>query len=598
MYGRNDIGAIMKRTEEQQAHETVSREALHARLAHASHRIRQQSETMSGRQKRMQALADSQTERASVLNTAQHAFLVIGGDDTIRYANPVFRSISKHLFGRVPQPGYSVHDFIRDQDQASFDANLARARHGETVDIVRPSSSVREAGEKARWFRFVYAPVSWEAETGAKGLKGLDSACQESQDSGWSHLVVMHVEDITQQRVSGQALERSLERHRSLVKGALDSVASAIFIADADEQVVWANQQAELFFQFPRESVLGQDRSRVIQHYLAPRVEDPDAFEHKLHEPSGGRSTPRDDSGFVCRVRPTEAVQERVLEYRTIPIECGIYAGGRIEHFYDITQLKETEQQLLDAKLCAEQSKEQTRRFLSTVSHEVRTAAAGILGFAELLLEKDLDEEAHYFTELIEENGRSLLGLLSNVLDFARIETGTPISEDQPFSPEKCGRQALDAIRSLAIQKDLDLDLHVTNAVPRMVLADPVRLRQVLTNLLSNAVKFTDEGHVSVHVDAVPHESSRDEEQGTPGDLDLLVSVCDTGIGISREAQSHLFEAFFQAELDPCRQVDGSGLGLYIVGRLVDGLNGSIALDSAPGAGSRFHLRIPVRRLS
>ena len=587
----------MRHTEDEQAQETISEQTPHAQLENATHGTCQQSTTLSAQQTRMKASVVAQEPR-SVWSTAQHAFLVIGSDDTICHASPVFRSIWKQFFGRVPQPGHPVRDFVRDQDQASFDANLSRARQGETVDIVRPFSKGWEAGEKTRWFRFVYAPISCKAETGTEGLDMPPAMFREAQHPGRPHRVVMHVEDITQQRASNPALERTLERHRSLVKGALDSAASAILIADADGEVVWVNQQAELFFQFQRESVLGQDRSRVIQHYLAPRVADPDAFEHELREPSAGQSTRGDARGFECRVRSTESVQERVLEYRTTPIECGIYTGGRIEHFYDITRLKETEQQLLDAKLFAEQSKEQTRQYLSTVSHEVRTAAAGILGFAELLLEKDLDEEAHYFAELIEDNGRSLLGLLSNVLDFARIETGTPTSEDQPFSPETCGRQALDAVRSLAIQKDLDLDLQVTNAVPEMALGDPVRIRQVLTNLLSNAVKFTDDGHVSVQIDAELQESIRNEEQSKPGDLNLMVSVCDTGIGISREEQSHLFEAFFQAGSDSHRHIGGSGLGLYIVGRLLEGLNGSIALDSAPNSGSRFHLRIPVRRMS
>jgi signal transduction histidine kinase len=269
-----------------------------------------------------------------------------------------------------------------------------------------------------------------------------------------------------------------------------------------------------------------------------------------------------------------------------------MYAGGRVDHFYDITRLKKTEAQLLDAMCSAERSRERTRRFLSTVSHEVRTAAAGIIGFAELLLEKDLDEESHHFAELIETNGRSLLSLLSNVLDLARIETGMSSTEDQPFSPEKCARQALDAVRSLALQKSLHLELQVTDAVPETVLGDPVRLRQVLTNLLSNAVKFTDEGRVTVRIDA---DGRKKEDEAEAREFDLLVSVCDTGIGIPAEEQGHLFEAFVQAGSDSDRQFSGSGLGLYIVGRLLDVMNGRIALDSAPGAGTRFHLRIPVR---
>lgn len=591
------LGAHMEEAGEGKSHERLSTQALHAQLENANHRIRQQTETLRAQQARIDALVASQQELGSVLRTAQHAFLVIGDDDTIRHANPVFRTLSEHLFGRVPTPGDPVHDFVRDQDRETFDANLAKARAGETVEAVRSFSFVSEGEEATRWFRFIYAPVSWASEAEGLTLPDVVSAGPHAPDP--SPLVVMHIEDITQQRMSEEALERSLKRHRSLVNGALDSVSSAIFIADADERIVWVNQQAEAFFQFPRESVLGEDRCRVIQHHLAPRVADPDAFERKLRQPSADPGPPANSSRFVCRIRPTESAKGRVLEYRTGPIESGMYAGGRIEHFYDITRLKETETQLLDAKCSAERSREQTRRFLSTVSHEVRTAAAGIIGFAELLLEKDLDEESHHFAELIENNGRSLLSLLSNILDLARIETGMSSTKDQPFSPQKCGQRALDAIRSLAVQKNLDLRLQTTDAVPATVLGDPVRLRQVLTNLLSNAVKFTDDGRITVRMDTAPREP--EEEAGRRGEpapeaFDLLVSVCDTGVGISAEEQGDLFEAFVQAGSDPDRQFGGSGLGLYIVGRLLDGMGGSIALDSAPGAGSRFHLRIPVQR--
>ncbi len=597
-------GAHMREADDGRPQESVSTQVLHAQLENANHRIRQQTETLRVQQERIDRLVASQKERGSVSRTAQHAFLVIGDDNTIRHAHPVFRTISEQLFGCIPKPGDPIHDVVRDQDRETFDANLAKARKGETVDIVQSFSFLSKAGEVTRWFRFVFAPVSKAPESSQapepsrapeperEGLALPDFVPLAPHEPDSSPLVLMHIEDITQRQLSEEALERSLNRHRSLVNGALDSVSSVIFIVDADERVVWVNQQAEAFFQFTRGSVLGEDRCHVIQHYLAPRVADSDAFERRLRQPSVDPSLPGNGSGFVCRVCPTESARGRVLEYRTIPIESGMYAGGRVEHFYDITRLKKTEGQLLDAKHSAERSREQTRRVLSTVSHEVRTAAAGMIGCAELLLEKDLDEESRHFAELIETSGRSILRLLSNVLDLARIETGMLSTEDHPFSPEKCGVRALDAVRSLAVQKSLDLRLHVTDAVPSTVLGDPVRLRQVLINLLSNAVKFTDDGRVTVHMDVERHES---DEETDSDDLDLLVSVCDTGIGISAEEQGRLFEAFVQAGSDPDRQVGGSGLGLYIVGRLLDVMGGRLALDSAPDAGSRFHLRIPVR---
>jgi PAS domain-containing protein len=155
----------MSKADKETRPEALSMQALHARLENANRQLRQQTETLHAQQERIDALVASQNELESVLRTAKHAFLVIGDDDTIRHANPVFRSISEQLLDRLPEPGDPVHDFVRDQDREAFGAHLAKARKGETVDIVRSFSSVSETGEETRWFRFVYAPVSWRSET-------------------------------------------------------------------------------------------------------------------------------------------------------------------------------------------------------------------------------------------------------------------------------------------------------------------------------------------------------------------------------------------------------------------------------------------------
>jgi signal transduction histidine kinase len=143
--------------------------------------------------------------------------------------------------------------------------------------------------------------------------------------------------------------------------------------------------------------------------------------------------------------------------------------------------------------------------------------------------------------------------------------------------------------------------METSGPVPDLVRGDRLRIRQILINLLSNAVKYTDEGSVSLRVEAQPIDTEvrspePDITEDIPRDADLVLyfSVCDTGIGISKEEQAHLFDAFYQAGDDADRSHGGSGLGLNIVGKLVRALGGSLAIDSAPGAGSRFHVRLPV----
>ena len=222
--------------------------------------------------------------------------------------------------------------------------------------------------------------------------------------------------------------------------------------------------------------------------------------------------------------------------------------------------------------------------FLANMSHEIRTPMNAVIGMTTLLLETSTTDEQRDFAETIRMSGDALLTIINDILDFSKIEAGQLELERQPFELRQCLEDSVDLVAQRAAEKGLELVILLSPEVPRRVVGDPSRLRQILANLLSNAVKFTEAGHVAV--DAWVALGSG--EQGRQ----LHFAVHDSGIGIPLDRRDRLFRPFSQVDASVTRRYGGTGLGLTISKRFVEMMGGEIWVDSELGRGSTFHFTI------
>ncbi|WP_160774997.1 ATP-binding protein [Stappia sediminis] len=358
-------------------------------------------------------------------------------------------------------------------------------------------------------------------------------------------------------------LKESDERHRSV----LDSLGDVIIRRGEGGDVTYANDAAARLF--PREVAPVAGKALALDIGGEGDGQDGAFGDIRLETVEG----PRWFSRLDLAVR--DPMDERPL-VQTI--------------LRDITSRRAMEEELVEARDMAEAASVAKSRFLATVSHEIRTPLNGILGMAGLLRDTRQTLEQKSYTEALVGSGESLLHLIDEVLEFSKVEAGRVELAEEAVSVSGLVEGVVELLAPKAQLKGLEIAARIGADVPREIVSDGKRLRQVLFNLAGNGLKFTETGGVAIEVDRV-EAGPLERERG----IGLQILVRDTGVGFTGEQAERLFREFEQIDHGLSRRYGGTGLGLAISRRLVTLMGGTIEAEASPGAGATFRVRLPVK---
>jgi CheY-like chemotaxis protein len=371
---------------------------------------------------------------------------------------------------------------------------------------------------------------------------------------------------LTEPQLLGQSLHNAIERHCILEKlkaseqrfrGVLDSSSDGIVVTDLNGNILFQNTATKLLL----------SSLNISQGSKFPLT--PDAEKEQIitlsHIP--GRSAPL-----------TVSVKTTFSHWNDKPAYCLTLR--------DFTDRQVMMDAVVVAQKLADLSNQAKSAFLANMSHEIRTPLNGIMGAATLLLDTQLTREQSDYVNTISHSSDFLLTLINDLLDFSKIEAGKIAVEQIPFNLKEIIQTCLDQFNEAMRGPDVEFIQNISSELPKIVIGDPWRLRQILTNLLSNAFKFTQKGSVTLSV--MGHSQS-----GSLASLEFTVK--DTGIGISEQLIPNLFSPFMQGDMSITKRYGGTGLGLAISKRLTQLMNGDLTVRSSFGRGSSFCLTLPLK---
>jgi PAS domain S-box-containing protein len=389
----------------------------------------------------------------------------------------------------------------------------------------------------------------------------VDIIAIRQQFNGGEHLFLV-MRDARSRKEAESRLRDQLYFTNTLI----DTIPSPIFYKDMDGQYLGCNQAFEEMLGLSREKLIGKTVYDISPNDLAESYHKSD-----MDLIRNGRA-----QIYESEVVGHDRICRNVIFHKAVFKDSDGKRAGLVGVFVDITELKEYEAELLLSRDKAEVANRAKSEFLAVMSHEIRTPLNAILGVTEILQGTDIDSDQSNFLGVLKRAGNNLLTLIEDILDITQIESGLMTFKNSPINIKELTCDALEVHAQSAGNKGLCLSHHIDPATPEQFYSDPKRIRQILLNLLGNAVKFTEQGDVELQI-------SNHNSQG------ILFSIRDTGIGISEENRTLIFEPFSQADSSLTRQYGGVGLGLSICKRLVDAMGGRIWVEGGLGKGSIFH---------
>ena len=381
------------------------------------------------------------------------------------------------------------------------------------------------------------------------------------------------VHNITEKKAAEDVLRRAEEKLRSV----WDNVVDGIIVFDKKGSIQSLNPAAERIFGYAGAEILGRDISVLMSESHRRQGED-DGF-----LTTDRRMSRRETIGIRRELEGRRSdgsifpIDLAVSEFR---IDGELNFTGIVR---DVTERRDHEESLRQAKSKAEEASRAMSRFLANMSHEIRTPLTAVIGFAEVLQRGVADErESREYLETIVTSGRHLRTIIDDILDLSKIAADRMEYHRVRCSPHRVYSEVISILRVRAAEKGLSLEYHWTGRVPESILTDPDRLRQLLMNLIGNAIKFTDRGGVMVTASLACDAP----------DPKMILEVRDTGIGIAKEQLENIFSPFTQADGSISRRFGGTGLGLAIGRNIAQALGGDLTVESRPGEGSVFRAAI------
>ncbi|QDU82038.1 Virulence sensor protein BvgS precursor [Polystyrenella longa] len=379
-------------------------------------------------------------------------------------------------------------------------------------------------------------------------------------------VVRSRIQDRKRQYVVRRLLE-SLDHRRSEFQQLADAMPQMVFITNSEGKFEFLNQRARTFLGYDREVFSAFNPCEVIHADDVARAESRWIMSMESHK------------SYHCEFRVKEANSGKFKWHlaRAVPVRD---EKGDVTQWYatctDIHQRKLAEKKLSEALIKSTTAGIAKSEFLANMSHEIRTPMTAILGYAELLIEREEDKEKKQYLEIIQRNGGFLLDIINDILDLSKIEAGKLEIALEELELRPFIENTLTLLEERANEKEIEFEVEVDSVVMESIQTDSKRLRQILVNLIGNAIKFTEVGRVRLEV-------SQDSER-------IVFSVKDTGIGMNKDQTTRLFQPFQQGDASITRNFGGTGLGLAISQRLAKMLGGEIRVISEPGVGSTFSL--------
>ncbi len=514
------------------------------------------------RQATQQRLSRTESHLQSLAARMQLQVLRKDSDGVITYANDAFcRGVGKNVDEVIGSTDADLYPASTAQKYRQDDAQVMAS--GVPVDHVESHPT---ADGQTGWVQVFKAPDYDE-----------NNDCIGIQMVFW---------DVTDTYRRTAELRRSEARKRAL----FDAAREAVLLIDDQGRIVEANPSAE--------SILG-GRPLSLPGCLLESVATP---ESAIGPPSEDDQTSdlasvngSNSRAWIERAElrwqdlPTSERREMTVRRQDgtrFPAEITVHpiplenSQGLAVFVRDVTLRHRAIRALRDAKQAAEEASRTKSEFMASVSHEIRTPLGGITGSAELLASMELPPRANQYVSMIRQSADLLSGVIGDILDFASIEAGRLQLDPMPIDLHQCVGEAFRCLATRGVGKDIELVLSVAPNVPKTVLADPQRLRQIVMNLAGNAIKFTPRGHVQLRLTM-------------PANL-VVIEVMDSGVGIAKDLQQKIFEPFEQGDSGTTRRFGGTGLGLSISDQLVRQMGGRIEVDSRSGHGSTFRVLLPL----